>query len=45
MTLESLRASSEEEWEKISLEDLRNAVLQFKDHVRRVVKEKEGYIE
>ena len=30
---------------KDSMEELRNAVLRFRDRVRRVVKEKGGYIE
>ena len=43
--LESLQATLKEEWLKIPQEELRNAVLRFRDRVRRVVKEKGGYIE
>ena len=43
--LESLQATLKEEWLKIPQEELRNAVLLFRDRIPRVVKEKGGYIE
>ena len=43
--LESLQATLKEEWLKIPQKELRNAVLRFRDRIRRVVKEKGGYIE